>query len=340
MILRIVGWGVVLFGVPAVVSATDFSSSNFNVRDPIIHIASSTEMVSSSFRLTGSIGQIAIGTSSSATFEVRSGFLYFPTATMPTLSGTAGDGQASLSWTTSNGFLGWSVSGYNVGQSTVSGGPYTYTSVGNVTSSTRTGLTNGTTYYFIVRPEDTFGNSLATSSEIVVTPIAGSAAPSPSPSSSPGGGIIMTLLEAFGLPVPPAFPSPTMSALADLNFDGVVNLSDLSIFLFNPRGADGKINLAESLSIFLNQWTEPLISFRPDEGDFYSAEGQPSESNSGLAFVGRPSGEQNAYQSPAISVAKPVRLVPFLMPIGVVVIILSLLVLVTRFNHIFHFWKR
>jgi len=40
-----------------------------------------------------------------------------------------------------------------------------------VTSSTRTGLTNGTPYYFVVIPKDAFGNRIATSSEVSSTPV-------------------------------------------------------------------------------------------------------------------------------------------------------------------------
>ena len=153
--------------------ATDFSSTNFKVRDPILQIGGGGQMSSTNFRLIGSVAQIAIGTSTTSNFKVLGGFLYFPFASSPVVSATAGNGQVSLSWSASQGVLGWTVSGYNVGKSTISGGPYTYTtSLGNVTSSTRTGLTNGTTYYFIVRAEDYFGNSVATSTEVSATPVA------------------------------------------------------------------------------------------------------------------------------------------------------------------------
>jgi len=141
---------------------------------------------SSSYRLFGAISQISIGTSTATNFNLNSGFLYFPFASSPAVSATVGDGQVSLSWSISQGFLGWNVSGYNIGQSTISGGPYIYTSLGNVTSSTRTGLTNGTTYYFVVRAEDAFGNSIATSTEVSATPKA--AVVPPTTPVSPGGG--------------------------------------------------------------------------------------------------------------------------------------------------------
>jgi hypothetical protein len=179
---------VLLFFVGANFALADeFRSSSFISSEPVIF--SGSYGTSTSFGLIGSISQISIGTSTSGSFGINSGFLYFPTVTSPVVTATAGNAQVALSWTASVGSLGWTVSGYNVGQSTVSGGPYTYSSsLGNVTSSTRTGLTNGTTYYFVIRPEDTFGNTIATSSEVSGVPVAPTPSPTPSPSPSGGGG--------------------------------------------------------------------------------------------------------------------------------------------------------
>lgn len=175
-----------LFSVSVKTDASEFTSTNFRVLDPVLQTASSTEMSSSNFRLLGTVGQLAIGTSTATNFNISSGFLYFPTVTSPVVTATAGDAKVTLSWTAAQGFLGWTVSGYNVGRSTTAGGPYTYSSsLGNVTTSARTGLTNGTTYYFIVRAEDALGNSIATSSEISSTPVA---APADSGGSGGGGG--------------------------------------------------------------------------------------------------------------------------------------------------------
>ena len=54
-----------------------------------------------------------------------SGFAAYPFASTPSVSATAGNAQVALSWTASQGFVGWTVSGYDIGQSTVAGGPYT-----------------------------------------------------------------------------------------------------------------------------------------------------------------------------------------------------------------------
>lgn len=165
--------------------AQEFTSTSFKILDPVIY--SGGYSTSDSYRLTGVITQIGTGTSTSSSFGVNGGFLYFPFVTTPTVTATAGDAQVALSWTASTGYVGWTVSSYDIGRSTVSGGPYTYTSLGNVTSSTVTGLSNGTTYYFVVRPEDAFTNAIATSSEVSATPAA-AAPPPPAPSGGGGGG--------------------------------------------------------------------------------------------------------------------------------------------------------
>ena len=61
-----------LFGMAL---ADDFESANFTVKDPVIFPAGYS--TSQNYALWGTIAQPAIATSTSAGFEVRSGFLYF-----------------------------------------------------------------------------------------------------------------------------------------------------------------------------------------------------------------------------------------------------------------------
>jgi len=153
----------------------EFTSTDYKVLDPVINAGGYGS--SASFKLFGVISQAAIGTSTSLSFGVNAGFLYFPFASSPAVSATAGDGQVALSWTASTGYLGWTASGYSIAQSTTSGGPYSYTN--NVTSpTTRTGLSNGIAYYFVIVAKDAFGNAIASSTEVSGTPA----------SSSGGGG--------------------------------------------------------------------------------------------------------------------------------------------------------
>lgn len=83
------------------------------------------------------------------------------------LSATAGDAQVALSWTASSG-----ATSYNVKRSTTGGGPYTTVASGvTATNYTNTGLTNGTTYYYVVSAVNSAGES-ANSSQVSATPAA------------------------------------------------------------------------------------------------------------------------------------------------------------------------
>ena len=83
------------------------------------------------------------------------------------LSATAGNAQVSLSWTASTG-----ATSYNVKRSTTNGGPYTTVSSPAGTSYTNTGLTNGTTYYYIVTAVNANGES-GNSNQASATPTSG-----------------------------------------------------------------------------------------------------------------------------------------------------------------------
>lgn len=256
----------ILFGisVPLFSFAFEATSTSFKLIDPVFTITGGFA-TSTTYRLNQAASQPAIGTSSSPTsFRVSGGFLYFPFVTKPTVISTAGDASVDLSWTASpsQGFLGWNVSGYNVGQATISGGPYTYSaSLGNVTSSTRTGLSNGATYYFVVRAEDAFTNSIATSSEVFATPVAG---PVTAPTSSvsagaDGGGIIknflISLVAAFREPLIPCEGGIS----GDLNCDNKIGLQDLSILLSRAEAISVK-----GVSVLFSHWTESLLTFIPE----------------------------------------------------------------------------
>ena len=89
--------------------------------------------------------------------------------TAPTgLAATVGSGTVTLTWNASGG-----ATSYTVKRGSVSGGPYT--AVANVGSSpttyTDSGLTNGTTYYYVVTGTNSAGTS-PNSAELPATPIA------------------------------------------------------------------------------------------------------------------------------------------------------------------------
>ena len=86
------------------------------------------------------------------------------------LAATAGNAQVSLSWNASAG-----ATSYHIKRSATSGGPYTQVAATNAPSDVDSGLTNGTTYYYVVSALNSAGES-ANSTEAIATPSSGSSA--------------------------------------------------------------------------------------------------------------------------------------------------------------------
>ncbi len=85
------------------------------------------------------------------------------------LTATAGNASVTLSWPASSG-----ATSYTVKRAATSGGPYTNLAAGlTATSYTNTGLTNGTTYYYVVSASNAAGES-ANSAQASATPTSGS----------------------------------------------------------------------------------------------------------------------------------------------------------------------
>ncbi len=80
------------------------------------------------------------------------------------LTATAGNQQIALSWSAS-----LTATSYNVERSTASGGPYTTVGSATTTSFTNTGLTNGTTYYYVVSAVNAAGSG-PSSNQVFATP--------------------------------------------------------------------------------------------------------------------------------------------------------------------------
>ena len=89
------------------------------------------------------------------------------------LTATAGNQQASLTWTASSG-----ATSYNVKRGTVSGGPYTTVGSPAGTTYADRSLTNGTAYYYVVTAVDATGES-GNSNQATATPTAAPTAPAP-----------------------------------------------------------------------------------------------------------------------------------------------------------------
>ncbi len=163
---------VVLYIVAAigaiVVYAADLKSADYIVRDPVIDTGGGFQS-SGSFRMYSAGNLNASGNGgSSASFKAREGFLQYPLAQASVLTGTVSGSSVTVSWSATTVADGYTVSGYKLGIATVSGGPYTYTSVGNVLTYTYTNQLPGN-YYFVLQTLDAFGNIIATSNEMTVT---------------------------------------------------------------------------------------------------------------------------------------------------------------------------
>lgn len=158
-----------LFSVACTFSQADFTSTNFQLENPI-NIIEGGQSSSSSFKYFSSTGQLTNGQSISNSFAQNAGFLYFPTATSPALSATPGNAEIALTWSAAIGILA-NITSYKVGTGTISGS-YVFEDVGSVTSFTKTGLINATPYFFKIRSYAA-GLLLSESAEVRATPTAG-----------------------------------------------------------------------------------------------------------------------------------------------------------------------
>jgi subtilase family serine protease len=149
------------------------------------------------------------------------------------LTATVGNAQVSLSWTGSTG-----ATSYSVKRSTVSGGLYTTVVTGLTTPSyTNTGLTNGTTYYYVVSASNSVGES-PNSNQASATPTAPAAnfSLSASPSSqsirrghSTSYTVTITPLNGFNSAVALSVAGLPAGALASFNPSSATSSSTLTV---------------------------------------------------------------------------------------------------------------
>ena len=147
--------------------AEDLTSTNFIIRDAVIGTGGSYS-TSTNFKLYGSGNTNLSGENDSSSFKGRYGFLYFPFVQVGTLSASQNGIDVDLSWTASTAGLGYTVSGYKTGVANVSGGPYSYTSLGNVLSYSYEDISPGE-YCYVVETLDAFNNTIGVSNEECIT---------------------------------------------------------------------------------------------------------------------------------------------------------------------------
>ena len=161
-----------------------------------------------------------------------------PPAPPTNLSTSTGNGQVSLSWTASA-----SATSYNVKRSTTSGGPYTLVGSPSSTSFTNTGLTNGTTYFYVVTAVNSGGES-SNSSEASATPQAASQLI----------GYVQSASAASAGPI--AFPAPNNSgdtiivAVASGNAPSSVLDTQGNVYQLIPGSSSGTVRVYVAKNIF------------------------------------------------------------------------------------------
>jgi hypothetical protein len=143
--------------------ASDQTSTNFIVRDLNLGAGGGYE-ASTNFKLFGSSDLTGTGESASTNFKNRLGPMYYPYVAEGILDAVLNGANADLSWTATVTALGLNVSAYEVGIASVTGGPYTYTSVGTDLDYTYVNLSAGT-YFFVVRTLDGLSNPISISNE-------------------------------------------------------------------------------------------------------------------------------------------------------------------------------
>ena len=173
-------YSIVLHGTQDDVGSTESlaidNSPRVNVSLPFWQVGDGPSSPAASFTLTPGVhalfvyvngpARLSVLTTDQITFTLT-GSPPPPPAAPTGLTATPGNTQVALSWTASTG-----ATSYNVKRSTVSGSGYATVSSPTSTSYTNTGLTNGTTYYFVVSAVNATGES-ANSSQVAGTPAGG-----------------------------------------------------------------------------------------------------------------------------------------------------------------------
>lgn len=142
------------------------------VTDGTLSVISATE-VQYTMPKDGGTGRLYIGTHHGGTGVSPGIFTVTGTAaaTLPSVptgfTATAGNASVVLAWASSSG-----ATSYQVKRGTTSGGPYTQVAAPSSAAYTDTGLTNGTTYFYVVAGVNAAGDS-ANSAQAGATPSAG-----------------------------------------------------------------------------------------------------------------------------------------------------------------------
>ena len=151
---------------PVTVNVANFSTSG-TAQAWQINSASQTAIARlADLTVTSNAVATTVPSQSITLFVIPSGNVVSPPPAPTGLAAAVGNGTVTLSWNAAAG-----ATGYSVKRSSVSGGPYTVIASTATTIYTDSGLTNGTTYYYVVSATNSAGSS-GNSSEVSATPFA------------------------------------------------------------------------------------------------------------------------------------------------------------------------
>ncbi len=221
---------------PLVAGATDFSSSNFIIKDPVIKPGAGFA-TSTSFQVWGSLGQEAIGLSTTTAFGLRSGFLYFlGIPQVPSsLSATAvSQSQINLSWNDNSG----NETGFKIERSLTSGSGFSQiaTTSANAINYPDTSLSAGTAYFYRIRAFNADGNSSYSNQASAITQ---SAAAPPSGGGGGGGGYVAPQTAAVFKGR--AYPSADITLLKDAQVAATTKAGPDAVFEITLTGLSAGI---------------------------------------------------------------------------------------------------
>lgn len=229
-----IGFLLALFLFPInFISATDFSSTNFIIKDPVITPGAGFS-TSTSFQLWSSLGQEAIGLSTTTSFGLQGGFLYFlgvPLAPSGLSATAASQTQINLSWNDNS----TNEAGFKIERSLTSGSGFSQIATTISTTYSDPSLSAGTKYYYRVRAYNADGNSDYSAEANATTQ---SAVTPPAPPGGGGGG-------GGGLPYVPPITQVIFSGKAYPKAD-VTLLKDAQVAATTKAGPDANFEITIS----------------------------------------------------------------------------------------------
>jgi hypothetical protein len=193
----------------------------------------------------GTVGSVTYTfTASTGALSVSGGAAVVLPSAVSGLTATGSNAQVALTWSASS-----NTDSYLVKRSTVAGGPYTTINNNATLGYTDTGLTNGTTYYYVVEAKNALGVS-GNSAEVSATPSL----------------VVLSGLETWRQSIFGASATNSGNAAdnADPDGDGMVNFLEYATG-HNPLVADGPASVvgssSGSLTLTYTAVADPKITY-------------------------------------------------------------------------------